>query len=168
MPRGNQKEPIDLILAKGKKHLTKAEIKERRKTEIKTDYINVTAPEYLSEKEKQEFNRIATILLDIGIINELDEDCLARYLIANTNYVNYTKELRTLNIDLTKAKKPEKKKEILLQIDLYLTYQDRALKQCRACANDLGLSISSRARLVMPPSKEPPKENKFAKFKVVG
>ena len=168
MPRGNQKEPIDLILAKGKKHLTKAEIKERRKTEIKTDYINVTAPEYLSEKEKQEFNRIATSLLDIGIINELDEDCLARYLIANTNYVNYTKELRTLNIDLTKAKKPEKKKEILLQIDLYLTYQDRALKQCRACANDLGLSISSRARLVMPPSKEPPKENKFAKFKVVG
>ena len=106
--------------------------------------------------------------MDIGIINELDEDCLARYLIANTNYVNYTKELRTLNIDLTKAKKPEKKKEILSQIDLYLTYQDRALKQCRACANDLGLSISSRARLVMPPSKDPPKENKFAKFKVVG
>ena len=168
MPRGNQKEPIDLILAKGKKHLTKAEIEERRKTEIKTDYINVTAPEYLSEEEKQEFNRIAEILLDIGIINELDEDCLARYLIANTNYVNYTKELRTLNINLTKAKKPEKKKEILSQIDLYLTYQDRALKQCRACANDLGLSISSRARLVMPPSKDPPKENKFAKFKVVG
>lgn len=168
MPRGNQKEPIDLILAKGKKHLTKAEIEERRKTEIKTDYTNVIAPNYLSEEEKQEFNRITTILLDIGIINELDEDCLARYLIANTNYVNYTKELRTLNIDLTKAKKPEKKKEILSQIDLYLTYQDRALKQCRACANDLGLSISSRARLVMPPSKDPPKENKFAKFKVVG
>lgn len=168
MPRGNQKEPIDLILAKGKKHLTKAEIEERRKTEIKTDYINVTAPDYLSEEEKQEFNRITTILLDIGIINELDEDCLARYLIANTNYVNYTKELRNLNINLTKAKKPEKKKEILSQIDLYLTYQDRALKQCRACANDLGLSISSRARLVMPPAKEPPKENKFAKFKVVG
>lgn len=168
MPRGNQKEPIDLILAKGKKHLTKAEIEERRKTEIKTDYINVTAPEYLSEEEKQEFNRIAEILLDIGIINELDEDCLARYLIANTNYVNYTKELRTLNINLTKAKKPEKKKEILAQIDLYLTYQDRALKQCRACANDLGLSISSRARLVMPPPKDPPKENKFTKFKVVG
>lgn len=168
MPRGNQKEPIDLILAKGKKHLTKAEIEERRKTEIKTDYINVTAPEYLSEDEKQEFNRITEILLDIGIINELDEDCLARYLIANTNYVNYTKELRTLNINLAKAKKQEKKKEILSQIDLYLTYQDRALKQCRACANDLGLSISSRARLVMPPPKDPPKENKFAKFKVVG
>ena len=53
------------------------------------------------------------------------------------------------------------------QIDLYLTYQDRALKQCRACANDLGLSISSRARLVMPEAKEPPKENKFNKFKIL-
>lgn len=165
---GRPREPVKLIMAKGKKHLTKQEIEDRIDEEIKCDYTNVEAPEYLSEKEKQEFNRIATILLDIGIITELDEDCLARYLIANTNYVNYTKELRTLSTNLAKAKKPEKKKEILSQIDLYLTYQDRALKQCRACANDLGLSISSRARLVMPHAKEPPKENKFAKFKVVG
>ena len=26
MPRGNQKQPIDLIIAKGKKHLTKADV----------------------------------------------------------------------------------------------------------------------------------------------
>lgn len=55
MPRGNQKQPINLILAKGKKHLTKAEIEERQKTEIKTDYINVTAPEYLTDEQKKSF-----------------------------------------------------------------------------------------------------------------
>lgn len=167
MPRGNQKQPINLIMAKGKKHLTKAEIEERRKTEIQTDHVNVTAPEYLTDDQKNEFYRIAKILLDIGIITELDEDCLAHYLISNSNYVSYTKKLNELNGKLARARKTEKKKDYISQIDLYLTYQDRALKQCRACANDLGLSISSRARLVMPEAKEPPKENKFNKFKVL-
>ena len=167
MPRGNQKQPINLIMAKGKKHLTKAEIEERRKTEIQTDHVNVTAPEYLTDDQKNEFYRIAKILLDIGIITELDEDCLANYLISNSNYVSYTKKLNELNGKLARARKTEKKKDYISQIDIYLTYQDRALKQCRACANDLGLSISSRARLVMPEAKEPPKENKFNKFKVL-
>ena len=168
MSRGNQKQPIDLIIAKGKKHLTKQEIEERKASEIKVNFTDVTPPEYLSEEQKQEFLRISNILLDIGIMSELDEDCLAHYLIANTNYVSYTKQLNELNDKLLKAKKEEKKKEYMSKIDLYLTYQDRALKQCRACANDLGLSISSRCKLVMPPSKEEPKENKFSKFKVVG
>ena len=65
MPRGNQKQPIDLILAKGKKHLTKAEIEERKSTEIHTDHINVTAPEYLNEKQKEEFYRITKIREEI-------------------------------------------------------------------------------------------------------
>lgn len=168
MPRGNQKQPIDLIIAKGKKHLTKAEIEERRSTEIHTDYINVKPPSYLDEEQKEEFYRVSKILSDIGIITELDEDCLAHYLISNSNYIEYTKTLNELNTKLKNAKKLEKKKEYMSQIDLYLTYQDRALKQCRACANDLGLSISSRAKLVMPQPKEEKKENKFAKFKVVG
>lgn len=168
MSRGNQKQPIDLIIAKGKKHLTKAEIEERRSTEIHTNYIDVKPPDYLNEKQKEEFYRITEILLDIGIITELDEDCLAHYLISNSNYVDYTQTLNKLNTKLKNAKKLEKKKEYMSQIDLYLTYQDRALKQCRACANDLGLSISSRAKLVMPQPKEEKKENKFAKFKVVG
>lgn len=164
---GRPREPINLILAKGKKHLTKAEIKERTESEITTDHIDVKPPEYLNDKEKKEFNKISKILLDIGIITELDEDCLAHYLISNSNYVSYTKKLNELNGKLARARKTEKKKDYMSQIDLYLTYQDRALKQCRACANDLGLSISSRARLVMPEAKEPPKENKFNKFKIL-
>ena len=167
MSRGNQKQPIDLIIAKGKKHLTKAEIEERKSTEIHTDHINVTAPDYLNEEQKNEFYRITKILLDIGIITELDEDCLAHYIISNSNYIEYTKKINELNTKLSKTRKLDRKKQYMSQIDLYLTYQDRALKQCRACANDLGLSISSRAKLVMPKPKEPPKENKFKKFELL-
>lgn len=163
---GRPKEPIDLIIAKGKKHLTKEEIENRKNTELKINHTDVNPPDYLSEKEKEEFNNIANILLEIGIMTELDEECLAHYLIANTSYIKYTKELRKLENKLIRTKDEEKKKEILGFIDLYLKYQDRALKQCRDCANDMGLSITSRCKLVMPPSKDPPKENKFSKFLV--
>lgn len=168
MPRGNQKQPINLIIAKGKKHLTKAEIEERQKTEIHTDHINVKPPDYLDEKEVKEFYRISQILLDIGIITELDEDCLAHYLISNSSYIKYTKKIRALENELLEAKRTDRKAKLKSEIDTYLTYQDKALKQCRACANDLGLSISSRAKLVMPQPKKEKKENKFTKFKVVG
>ena len=168
MPRGNQKQPINLIIAKGKKHLTRAEIEERQKTEIHTDHVNVKSPDYLNEEEVKEFYRISQILLDIGIITELDEDCLAHYLISNSSYIKYTKKIRALEDELLEAKRTDRKAKLKSEIDTYLTYQDKALKQCRACANDLGLSISSRAKLVMPQPKDPPKENKFNKFKVVG
>lgn len=164
---GRPKEPINLIIAKGNKHLTKQEIEERQNAEIQVNHTDIEVPDYLDEKEKDEFNEIAKILLEIGIMTELDEDCLAHYLIANTNYKKYTKMLRSLEKKTDKAKSKDEKKEILEEIDLYLIYQDRALKQCRACASDLGLSISSRCKLVMPPSKDPPKENKFSKFKVI-
>lgn len=168
MSRGNQKQPINLIIAKGKKHLTKAEIEERQKTEITTDHTNVKPPDYLNEEEVKEFYRISQILLDIGIITELDEDCLAHYLVSNSSYIKYTKKIRVLEDELLEAKRTDRKAKLKSEIDTYLTYQDKALKQCRACANDMGLSISSRAKLVMPQPKEEKKENKFAKFKVVG
>lgn len=168
MSRGNQKQPINLVIAKGKKHLTKAEIEERQRTEITTDHTNVKPPDYLNEEEVKEFYRISQILLDIGIITELDEDCLAHYLVSNSSYIKYTKKIRVLEDELLEAKRTDRKAKLKSEIDTYLTYQDKALKQCRACANDLGLSISSRAKLVMPQPKEEKKENKFAKFKVVG
>lgn len=165
---GRPREPINLIMAKGKKHLTKAEIEERKRTEIATDHTNVKPPNYLNEEEVKEFYRISKILLDIGIITELDEDCLAHYLVSNSSYIKYTKKIRALEDELLEAKRTDRKAKLKSEIDLYLTYQARALKQCRACANDMGLSISSRAKLVMPQPKEEKKENKFNRFKEVG
>lgn len=50
---GKQREPIELIIAKGKKHLTKEEIAKRKSTEVNTDdYKDVKPPSYLSKKQK--------------------------------------------------------------------------------------------------------------------
>lgn len=168
---GKQREPIDLIIAKGKKHLTKEEIAERRNSEINIDdYKNVKAPRYLSKKQKNEFTEIATKLVDIGIMSELDEDCLARYLIAKDNYLKFTKLLNTaMKNKASKQYKENAEMQRILSLDIeaYLIQQDRAFKQCNTCADKLGLTITSRCRLQVPQAPEKPKENKFAKFNVI-
>lgn len=147
------RQPIEVIKAKGKKHLTKAEIESREKTELKVDLKNIKVPDYIDEELQNEFEDIASKLLEIGVMTELDEDCLARYLISKKSYLKYTKMLN-------RATKQNK----IIEMEKLLTMQDKAFKQCRACANDLGLTIASRCKLVVPESKEKPKENKFSKF----
>lgn len=147
------RQPIEVIKAKGKKHLTKAEIEARQKTELKVDLKNIQVPVYLRGKLIKEFKEIASKLLDIGVMTELDEDCLARYLISKESYLKYTDMLN----EFTRQNK-------ILEMEKLLTMQDKAFKQCRACANDLGLTIASRCKLVVPEVKEKPKENKFSKF----
>ena len=130
---GKQREPIDLILAKGKKHLTKEEIENR-------------ATSYLSKKQKEDFAEIATKLVDIGIMSELDEDCLARYLIAKDNYLKFTKLLNTaIKNKASKQYKDNTDMQRILSADIeaYLIHQDRAFKQCNSCADKMGLTITS-------------------------
>ena len=151
VPRTRQ--PIELIQAKGKKRLTKEEIAERQASELKVDLKNINIPGYLTKKQKEEFQEIASKLLYIGIMTELDEDCLARYIISKHTYLSLTKKLNKKEI-----------KNDIDQLDRIMTLQDKSFKQCRACANDLGLTITSRCKLILPKTPENPKENKFAKF----
>lgn len=133
------KEPIDLLLAKGKKHLTKAEIEQRREEEVKVPFTDVAPPDFFSDTQKKEFMSIAEKLLAIGIFTELDEDCLTRYILAKNLYLKYTSALTGL---LGKRNYSE--------ISKMQTLQDKAFKQCQSCARDLGMTITSRCKLVVP------------------
>lgn len=152
---GKPRQPIELVKAKGAKHLTKAEIEYRENAEIKPITDDIAPPTYLTRKQKDEFNRIANQLTKLKIMGETDVDALARYITANDFYVNAVKQMR----------KPEVKSDPLM-FEKWSNIQDKYFKQCRASANDLGLSISSRCKLVVPvaDSKDAPKENKFKKF----
>lgn len=150
-----QKQPIDLVVAKGKKHLTKTEIETRKKQEINVPFTDIQAPSYLPKGLVNEFYETATKLKSLKIMTELDEDCLARYLMSKKNYIKITKKL-----DRCIAKKEI---DIEETADL-MAIQDKLFKQCRSAASDLGLSISSRCRLTVPENPDPPKKNKFDKF----
>ena len=148
------RQTIAVIEAKGRSHLGKAEIERRRASEIKPITDNIVAPDILNKKEKDKFNHIADQLIKLGIMGETDVDALARYIIAESFYIQATKKLR--------------KRDVIKDLKLYDTWlkiQDKYFKQCRLSASDLGLTISSRCRLVIPkPEEVPQHENKFARF----
>lgn len=149
-----QRIPLEVIQARGNKHLTKKEIKERQDCEIKPIADNIIAPDYLTKKQQDEFYKIAEQLKKLKIMGETDVDALSRYIIAKDFYVNAVKQMR----------KPDVKKNPV-EFEAWAKIQERYFKQCRSSANDLGLSISSRCKLVVPErNAEAPKENKFKKF----
>ena len=141
---GRPRQPIDLVIAKGKKHLTKAEIELRKSQEIKVDSDNIEAPPYLPNNLKDEFNAIAKELKKINIMTNLDVDTLARFVISKAMYLKLTSDIM--------------KDTNLLQDVKVLNNQDKLFKQCRASAMDLGLTISSRCRLVIPTVEKEEKE----------
>ena len=148
------RQPIDLVVAKGKKHLTKAEIEERKNSEIKVQFTDIKPPSYLPKNLCDEFNEIAYMLKTIGIMTELDVDLLARYLLSKQQYLYYTNQI-TKAIAINKVAECER----------WSSLQDKAFKQCRACGSDLGLTITSRCKLVVPQLPKEEKSNKFDRFK---
>lgn len=171
---GRKKEPTDLIVYKGKKHLTKDEIEERKANEIKAPADQIRAPSYLTKRQAEEFYELAEQLLRIKIFSNLDCDSLASFVLAREMYVKITKNLLKMKpvilvTEIVKDKNGEpKQKKDYLDNEAYaktLASQDRLFKQCRAAASDLGLSISSRCRLVIPKmeNEEKPK-SKWGEF----
>jgi P27 family predicted phage terminase small subunit len=173
---GRPREPVELLIAKGKKNLTKAEIEARRKAEVAPCADDLTPPSYLTAAERRRFSKLAGQLDKIKIMGETDVETLARYVSAQTLYESATKELRKLDKD-----KPKKEdfvgeiKDYYAALDIWMTasetaarLQDRYFKQAQTAAASLGLTISSRCKLVAPVKDEVPQVNKFSKFRAIG
>ncbi|SFD44295.1 phage terminase small subunit P27 family [Bacillus sp. UNCCL81] len=141
-----QRQPIDLLLIKGNKNLTKKEIEERKATEVKAPSDKVKPPAYLPSTLKREFKKIADELMQIGIMTNLDVDALARFLIAKNMYVKISNQL----IDLDPLSE---------KFETLIAHQDKFFKQSRQSAMDLGLTISSRCKLVIPKNDEDKEKN---------
>ncbi len=149
-----QRLPTAVVEARGAKHLTKDELQERREREITPITDDIIAPGYLTKRQKDEFYRIAKQLEKLKILGETDVDALGRYITAKDMYENAVRQMRKTEV-----------KNNPFMFEKWLKVQDKLFRQCRASANDLGLSISSRCKLVVPETKkETPKENKFKKF----
>ncbi len=144
------RQPVDLLVYKGKKNLTKKEIENRKAQEVKAPADKVKPPTYLPKDLKREFKKIANELLDIGIMTNLDVDALARFLIAKKLYLDVSQKL---------LENPEL---VIVDTDL-VGIQDKLFKQSRAAASDLGLTISSRCKLVIPKQDEKPPQTEAEK-----
>ena len=174
------REPVELIIAKGKKNLTKAEIEARRRTEIAPCADDLTPPSYLTAAEKRRFTKLAGQLDKIKIMGETDVETLARYVSAQTLYETATKDLQKLSKQRPKKEdyaddERDERDTYYVDLDLWMQacetaakLQDRYFKQAQTAASSLGLTISSRCKLVAPFKDEAPPVNKFSKFRAIG
>lgn len=163
------REPLNLVIAKGKKHLTKAEIEERQSSEVQPVTDGIAAPSFLTAKQKKEFDRIAAQLQKLKIMGETDCDTLARYVVAQELYAQAVKDLRVI-----RKLRPKDGDDPVLALENAVAWAamldkldkrtDRYFKQATTAAAALGLTISSRCKLVVPVKDEAPKANKFAQF----
>lgn len=151
---GRRKEPIALLEAKGKSHMPEAEKDERRNSEVKpTGFKQVRPPDWLPGDLRKAFNSYSRQLVALDIFTPLDRDTLARYLVAHQVYLkalNYVQEAITNGWSGDAVK--------------WSTVQNKYFAQCRECAGDLGLTITSRCKLVVPQKEDPVKDDPFLKL----
>lgn len=135
-----KRQPTDVVIANGRKHLSKSEEAERRAGEVKVSPAKTAKPpKWLPEGLRKDFRAVGKRLIAAGIYTDLDADTLARYLIAQSEYLMATSHVHKAY----QERDPE-------EVEDWSRIQDRHFKQARNCANDLGLTMTSRCRLVVP------------------
>ena len=138
------RQPTDVVIANGRKHLSKAEEAERRAGEVKVSPAKTAKPpKWLPEGLRKDFRVVGKRLIAAGLYTDLDADTLARYLIAQSEYLMATSHVHKAY----QERDPE-------EVEDWSRIQDRHFKQARNCANDLGLTVTSRCRLVVPESRQ--------------
>lgn len=145
-------------LAATKKNLTKAEIEQKQEQEerIKIDRENLTAPNYLTEKAKAEFERVVREAKKIEIFDNLDLSILAIYSSAYAQYLEITEEIQKMDQAYRYITEDNK-------ISPLINAQDKIIKQIMTCSSKLGLATTDRLKLVVP-KKEEGTTNKYLKY----
>ena len=133
------------LRAGGSRHYSKAQLEERERIEVKPPPVRtLEPPNYLPQSLGTKFLQLAPVLINMGVLTSVDGDCLARYLIAESNYLRATQRLTSaMNTGNT------------VEADKWSSIQDRFFKQCRAAGGDLGLTVSGRGRLELPSGTGP-------------
>ena len=153
MPGPRQK--LSVLEGNGRKHLSKAEKAQRAAQEVDLPKPKtMRLPKWLPEEHRKEFRALAKELLaaDMGAA-QLDRDTLGRYVVAQAQYAQVC---RMAGEALEEGD--------AVQAEKWSKLQDTCFKQARACANDMGMTITSRCRLVLPEGARPPEVNPFERM----
>lgn len=146
--------PIEVILSKGKFHISKREIAERREKEPKPVIEGIAVPECLTtEVQRKAFWKYCEQLKNLKIMGESDCEILARYVLELEEHRNLTRQLRS--------------QEVQEDFELHrkvLIMQKKVSETLLAIEKELGFTPRARANCVVPKSEREEKVNRFAKF----
>lgn len=115
-----QRQPTDLVVMNGRKHLTKAEIEARKNAEVVAPNNKVKPPSYLTPEQKKKFRKIAKELLEIKLIANVDCDALARLLIAQDQYIEITQQTGTMQQQRQRNRESRQKSSRFLMIYTFM------------------------------------------------
>ena len=135
-----RRQPTTLVEAKGRKHLTQAEADGRRDREVHVPPPELASPpKWLPKRLHREFQEVGEILLAAGLYAELDRDVLGQYFLSQE---------RWLKADKKAAGAIQAGDEKLARE--WTGVQGTYFRQARQCAEAMGLSVTSRCRIVVP------------------
>lgn len=180
-----RRRPMDVNLSmvengQGGKHWTKDEIEDRRNSEVNLPKPKtLTPPTWLSKPAKTLFRKYTKQLLDFpaGIVSTLDVGTLARYCDCELSYAEASNHksvwlevsrhrLEALcnpdAVDRTPNDRAEVERayeEAKNQVDFWSGQMVKFEKIARSCATEMGMTVSSRCRLVVPKSPEKTEED---------
>ena len=148
-----------VVVANGRKHLTKAETERRLAAEAAArgpegeSAGKFHAPDWLPQQLRGEYNTLRAELVRRKLMEKLDRDILGFYLVAREEYVSAGKRSSAAisRGDVDGARD-------------WSSIQERYFKQARACANDMGLTVTSRCRLVLPEAPPDEDDNDFLRL----
>jgi P27 family predicted phage terminase small subunit len=113
---------------------------ERKRREPHSPDTAIVCPSYLtSQRDKREFERYAEMLDRLHVWSELDAEELARYVMAEHAYEDYMRMLRKAIRDKDTAEASRIQRLEIAQAE-----------QARKSASALGMTITSRCKLVVP------------------
>lgn len=155
---GRPRKPTSVLVATGSKHLSSTEEYERRQQETKVPKAEkATPPKWLDEKLKQEFRKLGKKLIAAGLYTDLDADVLGMYLTHRHQWEQATREVESALFSGN-----------IIGADKWTNVQQRLFKAARTCGAALGLDVTSRCRLVIPPAllpdEEPAASDDFARM----
>ncbi|MEB4861147.1 phage terminase small subunit P27 family [Priestia megaterium] len=144
-------------------HISNEEKEARKEVEAKLKAPNdkLKAPKFLDENAKKEWKRIVGDLIDLEIIANIDMATLAMYCDAYSRYQEATAHIIEHGTTVEHVNTSGNVNEV---VSPHVTVQLKYADVIRKCASDLGLTISSRLKLVAPKLGEGD-DNEYSKFK---
>ena len=167
---GGPRRPMDVNLSVvSGKHWTQAEIDDRRNSECKVPPPKtLTPPKWLCDEAKKLFRQYAKLLLDLpaGLVSKLDVGTLARHCDAEYSYsvasqhkeewLKIASDRFAVLISLGQVASSDPDYEYAKeQVEFWILQMSKLEKICRGGASEMGMTISSRCKLVVPKVEKP-------------
>lgn len=122
---------------------------------IDRDDLERGAPDWLTERAKEEYLRVVREAAKVPFLDNLDKHIVAMYADAVDRYISAAEKLHKFG-DVIKT-------DAGLTVSPYLAVQKKAEDTIFKCSSRLGLATTDRLRLIVPKVEEK-SENKYLKF----